>query len=228
MKRVAEVLSALIILVMFLSSPAAAANAQGFSWAVSSGNHVYYQFTADVLSSSFSMDERTYLLMPSPGALPSWINFWSDIPYIAADMRFDNGTSVGLLLLFFVGLLNFGGRFVVPIGNWDWLSRLAERIPEGHPNTTFIDNSAYWGMKLALVSSGMMNTLEASYLKSDGVMARYSHVVTDIASSTKEYEVSLVRESLPNDIIVMLQDNIFYIGFGVILLVVAVVCRKTK
>ena len=228
MKRIAEVLSTLIILVMFLSSPAAAANAQGFSWATSSGDKVYYQFTADVPSSFISMDERTYLLMPDPDALPSWINFWSDIPYIAIDMRYDNGTSVGFLLLLFLGLLTFGGRFVVPIGSWDWLTRLAERIPEGHPNTTFVDNSAYWGMKLALVSSGKMNTLEASYLKSDGVMARYSHVVTDIASSTKESEVSLVRESLPNDIIVTLQDNMLYIGVAVLLLVVAVTCRKTK
>jgi len=59
-------------------------------------------------------------------------------------------------------------------------------------------------------------------------MARYSHVVTDIASSTKESEVSLVRESLPNDIIVTLQDNMLYIGVAVLLLVVAVTCRKTK
>jgi hypothetical protein len=78
MKRIAEVLSALIIMVVFLSSPAAAANAQGFSWAISSGDKVYIQFAADVPNSSISMDERTYLLMPNPDALPSWINFWSD------------------------------------------------------------------------------------------------------------------------------------------------------
>jgi len=90
-----------------------------------------------------------------------------------------------------------------------------------------VENSAFWGMSLTSTSSGKTIVLETSYLKSDGIIARYHWTQTDIATHVKEGEVSLVRQGLPNDIVVFLQDNVLYIGIGVVVLVLlAVACKR--
>jgi hypothetical protein len=228
-KRAVQIVAALAVLMMCLVLPATGANLQGLKWGFNPGYKLDYQMSIMTISPALNLNEGTYTVMGSISAIPSTVNLWSDIPYPnpSLDWRWTNGSVVPpLLWLCFLPLAMFGGYLAVPTGNWSLLTRLVDKIPLWEINTTMVENSAYWGMRLTTSSSGNTIVLETSYLKSDGVLARYHWTQTN-ATHVKLGEVSLVRQGLPSDLIVFLQDNILYIGIGIVVLVLLVIaCKK--
>jgi hypothetical protein len=230
LKRAVQIVAALTVLAMCLAFQAAGANLQGLKWGFNPGDKIDYQLSIMTTSPAFNLNEGMYAVMGSVSAIPSTVNLWSDIPSpnLSFDWRWTNGSVVLFLIwLYFLPLVSFGGYSAVPIGNWSLLTKLVDKIPLWEINTTMVENSAYWGMSLTSTSSGKTIVLETSYLKSDGVLARYHWTQTDIATHVKEGDVSLVRQGLPNDFVVFLQDNLLYIGIGVVVLVLlAVACKR--
>lgn len=229
MKRVIQALVAFAVVVICLASQASAANLQGFKWAVTSGDKVNAHWTCSSTGFAVNFDESMYMQMPNPDPISTTVNQWSDIPIVTPELKWSNGSTVFILFyLLFGGLLPFGARFVVPIGNWSLLTILVDKIPGWNINTTMVVNSAYWGMTLTYLSSGMTYYQRVLYLKSDGVLARYDWTITDSTTHVTIDSVSLVRDNLPSDIIVALQDNILYIGIGVAILVLLVLACKRR
>ncbi len=230
MKRAVQVVAAVTVLTMCLVFPAAGANLQGLKWGFNPGDKIDYEFTL-MTSPALNLNEGMYATMGSISAIPSTVNLWSDIPdpNPSFDWRWTNGSVVPILLwLYLLPLATFGGYLAVPTGNWSLLTRLVDKIPLWQINTTMVENSAYWGMSLTTSSSGKTIVLETSYLKSDGVLARYHWTETDIATHVKESDLSLVRQGLPNDLVVFLEGNLLYIGIGVVVLVLLVVACKRR
>ena len=96
------------------------------------------------------------------------------------------------------------------------------------PGESYIDNSAYWGVIWSEdVSPSEELRVTASYLKTDGFLAKYMVEIWDTVDSERTGFIEVIREGLPSDIIVLVQDNILYIGAGVVvLLVLAIACRR--
>jgi len=231
MKRAVLIVTALTVLTVCVVFPVTGANLQGLKWGFNPGDKIDYQVSIMATSPAFNLNEGMYTVMGSVSAIPGTVNLWSDIPYpnLSFDWRWTNGSVVPFLLwLYFLPLALFGGYLAVPIGNWSLLTKLVDKIPLWEINTTMVENSAFWGMSLTGTSSGDTIVLETSYLKSDGVIATYHWTQTDIATHVKEGEVYLVRQGLPNDILVFLQDNVLYIGIGVVVLVLLVVAYKRR
>jgi hypothetical protein len=207
-----------VLLIVCIVLPAAGANLQGLKWGFNPGDKINYQYSLMEKSPALTLNEGSYLQINGTSAIPDTVNLWTDIPHLTPDWKWSNGSMVGIgiwLTLLPLGL--FG--FVVPTGNWSLLYKLAAWVWLWNVNTTMTLSSAYLAFSLTSISSGKTTLFEASYLKSDGFLARYHWVQTDSVTHEKDYEVSLIRQGLPNDIIVMLQDNIVYIGIGVVILV---------
>ena len=228
MKRAVLIVAASAVLMTCLVLPAAGTNLQGLKWGFDPGYTVNYQLTISTSSPAFNLAEGLYVQTGSTTTIPNTVNLWGQILQPSMEWKWTNGSLVPFLLwLYFIPLASFGGNLVVPVGNWSLLTRLVDKILLWEINTTMVENSAYWGMSLTATLSGKTTVLETSYLKSDGLIARYDWTQTDAATHVKEGEVSLVREGLPNDIVVFLQDNILFIGIGVVVIVLlAVACKR--
>jgi hypothetical protein len=228
MKRALQVAFAFTLLMLCVVVPAAGDSLQGLKWGFNPGDKFDYQLTMSLTSPTFALSESLYAQVGSTGAIPGTVNLWSQIPIVNADWKWTNGTSIPILLwLYFLPLASFGGYLGVPVGNWSLLTRLVDKIPLWNINTTMVENSAYWGMSLTTRASGKTTLLETSYLKYDGMIARYHWVQTDDTTHAKDGEISLVRQGLPNDFVVLIQDNALFIGMGIIILVLlAVILRR--
>jgi len=231
MKRTLVLLVAAATVLMFAVSPAAAATSQNLSWGVAENDQFNFTFDAANPDEGLSLHEGMYMLVTdAPPTIPNVVTDWTQVPTVDLDMKWTNGTSIGLYVLIFLGIIPFGAHFAVPIGNWTLMTEVVQTSGSWNDSTTFTTNSAYWGMSLTYSSSGLRYTVAVSYLKSDGFLAKYEMKATNITSSTVTFDFGVIREGLPNDLIVTLQDNILLIGIGVgvVVIVGAVVCMKRK
>ncbi len=232
MKRTLVWLVAVATVLMFAVSPAAAATSQNLSWGVADNDQ--FNFTMDAVSveEDLGLHEGMYILVTdTPPTIPNVITDWTQVPEIDYSMKWTNGTDLGMYGLLFLGLLVLvGEHFAVPMGNWTLMTEVVQTYILWNDTTTFTTNSAYWGMSLTYASGGQRLTLAASYLKSDGFLAKYTMKTTYVSNSTEILNLSAIRTGLPNDLIVMLQDNILLVGIGVGVIVIlgAVVCMKRK
>jgi len=216
---------------MFAVSPVAAATSQNLSWGVADDYQANFTMDATNPEEDLSLHEGMYIIVTAaPPTIPNVITVWTQVPTVTVDMKWTNGTSIGLYALLFIGLAAFGGRMVVPIGNWTLLTEVVKTTVGWNTSTAFTSNSAYWGMSLTATSSGQRATIGALYLKSTGFLAKYTITVTNATSSAQIFSFSVIQEGLPNDLVVMIQDNILLIGIGVGVVVIlgAVVCMKRK
>lgn len=232
MKRTLVLLVAAATVMMFAVSPAAAATSQNLSWGVADTSQFNFAMDAVNAEVDLSLHEGMYFLVTdTPPVIPNVITDWTQVPEIDVDAKWTNGTDLGMYGLLFIGMLLFvGNHMAVPIGNWTLMTELVQTYAMWNVSTTFTTNSAYWGMSLTSASGDERNTLAVSFLKSDGFLAKYTLKTSFVSNSTEIMNLSVIRTGLPNDLIVMLQDNILLVGIGVGVIVIlgAVVCMKRK
>jgi len=233
MKRVLQLLLALAISTMFIASPVAAATNQGLSWGVTVGDAFNYQLAITGTGTVTSVNEAFYMNVTDTDPLPNSITSWAQIPDVDLDLWWANGTSMGWSAMVFIFLGFLTGKLVLPTGNWTLLAQVVKTFTLWNTTTTFVNSSLYWGLKLTMPMSGLTDVIQASYLKSDGVLARYSITATNETSHVQQTAISVVRANLPAegfDIVGFLQQNILYVGVAVAVIVVlgAVVCMKRK
>ena len=234
MKRTLQLLVALAISTMFVVSPVAAATNQGLSWAVANGDAFNYHLTSSGITTGTNFNEALFMNVTSdPPSIPNSIATWAQIPYPDVGWYWSNGTSIGLYGLLFFGLLTFGTAFVLPIGNFTLIGNVIKTY--GVWNSTamsYVNSTLYWGLKFTDTETAKNTVLQVSYLKSDGVLARYILSVTNNTSHATT-SISFIRDNLPTegfDIVGFLQQNILYAGAGVAVIVIlgAVVCMRKK
>ncbi len=228
MKYAINAILALAIIAMFMVSPVAAATSQGLEWGIHTGDR--FDFT--LRSSETGLNEQIYLNITSmpATAIPDPLTSWGSIPDPDVGAYWANGTSMGLYILVFLGLLSTGGKIAVPVGNFSLLTNLLapELIGED-----FINDASVWGVELVHeLNSTHEGHIRVTYSKSDGFLAEY--ILTMVVSATDEVvqELSARRNNLGGGIgidqlVQLAKDNALYIGAAVVVLVIlGVVCKR--
>jgi hypothetical protein len=228
MKRTLQIVLALSLASMFLISPAVAATSQGLEWGVTVGDEPTYKFKF-VDEGDVTFDEGVNVTVTSVPVIPDPITAWYELPTVLSTMVYTNGSAIGLEMIVLLGMLAFGGYFVVPIGNFSLLTELALDSPWWTDNHTMVNDGSVWGSRLTDSEDEISTVAYVHYLKSDGFLARYVVEATNTTDGVKS-SVSLIRDGLGMDIIGWISDNILIVGIGVgaVVLLGAVVCVKRK
>ena len=230
MKHAISVILALSVITMFLVTPVAAATSQGLEWGVAYGD----RFDFEMKSSDEPVGEDIYLnitKMPTT-AIPDPLDDWSDIPQPDVGFYWANGTSMGISVLIFIGLVAVGSKIVVPVGNFSLLTELVAVKLTGEDIT---DDANVWRISWDVdINSTHESRIVGAYSKVDGFLAEYK--LETLLSATDEVvdSFSVIRKNLPSaggidlsNITQLLQDNIVYVGAGIaVLIILAVVCKK--
>ncbi len=234
MKRTLQLLIALAIVTMFVASPVAAASNQGLSWAVVKTNAYNYHMTTSGVTTGTNLNEACFMnITDDPPSIPNSMTTWAQVPNVDVDIFWHNGTSIGIYGLVFLGILLVGTGFVVPIGNFTLLGNLIKTyVAWNSTATTYVNSTLYWGLKYTQTQTKQNTVLQMSFLKSDGVLARY---IIDFTNNTSHAttDFSFIRDGLPSegfDIVGFLQNNILYVGAAVAVIVIlgVVVCIRKK
>ncbi|MEM4734734.1 MAG: hypothetical protein QXS20_03370 [Candidatus Thorarchaeota archaeon] len=225
MRRTLVFLAAAFVVAMFLMTPVMAATSQGLSWGIKSGDRFSFRLTATGTESDEPIDEGMYFdVEAAPPALPNVMTSYNDIPSVSLGAYFDNGTSIGFLAFLFIGIGLVGGKLAVPVGNFTLLTKLLTNLIT--ENLTVKETYYFWTAS----SHGLLFynavQVETSYLKSDGFIAKYRMIVTNETHTL--IDVSAVRLNLPSDVQDLIMSNLLYIavGFVVLIIIGAVVCKK--
>ena len=226
MKRTLQIILALSLASMFLISPAIAATSQALEWGVTVGDEPTYRFKF-VDEGEVTFDEGVNITVTSIPVIPDPITDWVQIPTVLSTMVYTNGSAIGLEAIVLLGILAFGGYFVLPIGNFTLLTELAMDSSWWTENHTIVNDGSVWGSRLTATDEEINQVAYVHYLKSDGFLARYVIEATNTTDGVKS-SVSLIRDGLGTDIIGWISDNILIvaIGVGVIVILGAVVCRR--
>lgn len=240
MKRTLQLLLAFSFVAMFLVSPVAAATSQGLEWAIA----VDEQFTYHMIfvdEGETTLDEGVNVtILTAPPTIDDPLTNWTDIGHSDLNMTFTNGTSLGLYGLLLLGFYAIGSYFAVPVGNFSLLAELAMAESFWNENVSLIDNALYWGITWTAMDADAEETITGEYLKEDGFLSRYLLQSTNTTSSVTS-SVSFVRDNLPElpttgsttnstgfDIVGFVSDNILYIGVGIAVILVLVICIKRR
>ncbi len=210
---------------MFQMNMVAAATSQGLSWGFVVGDQFNYQMKLIDIDEADTIDEGIYIKVNERPDIPNIVTNWSQIPIITIEINFNNGTSIGILgLVLYPLVIYYGGLFALPIGNFSLIQKL--HSDQGLENLTYINTYYYWGVKYEGQASGNTISGFATYLKSDGFLAKYT--LTARNSTHTLGEVSVIRKGLPSDLQDTLMSNILLIGAGVVALIIigAIVCKK--
>ena len=142
-------------------------------------------------------------------------------------MVYTNGSIVGFETLYLLGIILAGGQFVVPIGNFTLLTELLMDSMFWSENTSIVDDSTKWGVRTTGAEDDMSMQVYVHYLKADGFISRYTVEARNTTSNIRS-SVSLIRDVIGLDIVALLQDNLLYVGIGVIVILAAVVCIRRR
>ena len=221
MKRMPLVLATLAILSIFLISPVAAANNQGLSWAIASGDVFNYTFAGEIPNEAPLSESIILRITNNPTEPPDDITNMAQIPTVTGQWRFANDTDASS----YIYGIDF---FAVPIGNYSLLSTLVE--DEALPGYEEINDVAFWGYKArtAFFDPEIQLRLEIKYQKSDGILSLADINFYNTTSSSSVAGITLTRQG--GDILSLIMDNILYVGIGVgvIIILGAVVCIRRK
>jgi len=239
MKRTLQLLLVMSFVTMFLVSPVAAATSQGLEWGVALDDQFTYQmnFTDEGVE---TLDEGVNVtILTAPPTIDDPLTNWTYIGHSDLNMTFYNGTSLGLYGILLLGFMAVGSYFAVPIGNFSLLSELAMAESFWNENVSLIDNALYWGITWTAMDEDVEETITGEYLKADGFLSRYILQATNTTSSDVS-SVTLIRDNLPVlttttntnstsfDIVGFIQDNIIYIGAGIVILLLLVIIIKRR
>jgi hypothetical protein len=217
---------ALLVVGMFMVNPVAAATSQGLDWGFATGASFDYTLTG----TEGSLSEDIYLNVTDMPALaiPDPLNTWGSIPDPDIGFWWANGTSMGLYVLLFIGIIAVGSKIAVPIGNFTLLQSLIAPVITGE---SYINTAQTWGLEWSIDDTPTEElAVTITYAKGDGFLAEYSIETRSTVNSSILESLSVERDSLPVaglDIMQLLQDYALYIAIGVIvLLVLVIVCKR--
>ena len=94
-------------------------------------------------------------------------------------------------------------------------------------NTTIVNDSTNWGVRTTGAEDDMTMQVHIHYLKSDGFLSRYTIEARNTTSNIRS-SASLIRDGVGLDIVALLQDNLLYVGIGVIVILGVVVCIRRR
>ncbi|MFO7836530.1 MAG: hypothetical protein R6V83_07745 [Candidatus Thorarchaeota archaeon] len=225
MKRIFVIPAVLTIITMFLVSPVAAATSQGLEWEVGNGDRFDFTMTAteeDVPSEDIYIN----ITDTASDAIPDPLENWGDIPEHSHGFWWSNGTTMGMSTLIFLGVFFVGGKFSVPLGNFTLLESLIKPELSGEE---IIDEGNLWGVEWSQEETTTEDfRITATYSKSDGFLAEYKLETVSTLNDTVLDSIEVIRKDLPagggglDDIIQLVEDNILYVGIGIVVLVVLV------
>ena len=193
MKRALTLLTVIFLLGMMLIVPVTAATNQGLEWGVEPDARIDYELFVD--APDIVHDGGIYMEYNAPApVIPDSITDWLDIPYFDVDIFYANGTDMGITALILLAAYNMH----VPIGNWTFLSELAEDTIDV---TNFVlddEDPYFWGYSWEdddweYAMDGLRLTVHVDFLKVDGCLAHHTMETTNITTEEKTGELSLER-----------------------------------
>jgi len=193
MKRALTLLTVIFLLGMMHVVPVTAATNQGLEWGVEPDATIEYELFVDAPDIAYDGGIYVEYNAPTP-TIPDSITDWLDIPYFDTDFFYANGTEMGIIALIFLAAYNFH----VPIGNWTFLSELAEDTIDV---TNFVlddEDPYFWGYSWEdddweYAMEGIRLTVHVDFLKIDGCLAHHTMETTNITTEEKTGELSLER-----------------------------------
>lgn len=199
LKRVSIIIVVLFLTTLISVMPVIAETDQGFEWGFAYDDEIHFMMHLN--GTGLQIDEEIYFVsndtLPS---IPDSMNNWTDIPYTGLEAYYANGTQLGFEILTFVAMYNV----YLPIGNWTFLSTLAQTTHTVENFTLDPEDPFFWGYSWEdddWVLSGEGWTIwsnytlyvHVEYLKTDGFIAHYSVDAYNTTTRADAGEITLER-----------------------------------
>ena len=182
---------------MMLAAPVAAQTSQNLEWGIEAPQMTYFHLNYE--GDPYPIDEDMYGNITGPlAAIPDPLTNFSDIPDTLVDLKYLNGTDLGMYIMWFLFTL----KMAVPTGNWSLMTDLVESVTgidilgtvfPIQPEVT-IDDWLHWGFSYNYTQMGYDNVIHVTYLKSDGYLASMSVVGYDLDKTTIIGTIDLDRD----------------------------------
>jgi hypothetical protein len=195
MKRTLTLLTVIFLVSMMHIVPVMAASNQGLEWGVDPGVSIDYMLIVDADDITFDggiyVEYNATALAPT---IPDSIANWSEIPYFDMDFFYANDTSMGFIAIILIAAYNIQ----VPIGNWTFLSELAEDTINVANFVLDDEDPYFWGYSWEdddweYASEGLRITVHVDFLKIDGCLAHYTMSAVNITTEESTGELTLER-----------------------------------
>ena len=201
MKRAVAFLILALMITSLSFMPVLAATDQGLEWGINTGNQFHFMLHVD--GDGMLIDEEIYIIANTTTPVPDSMTNWTDIPLDTLDAFYANDTEMGIEVLLLLAAYNF----VVPIGNWTFLSGLAASTI-GVENFTLDDEDPnFWGYSWEddnwtisgenwIIYTDYSLAVHVDFFKIDGFLAHYSVVATNRTTQDLSGEITLERMGL--------------------------------
>ncbi|MHA2351588.1 MAG: hypothetical protein ACXABX_00535 [Candidatus Thorarchaeota archaeon] len=202
MKRISKLVVLLILTSLLSAIPVIAQTDQGFEWGFVYDDEIHFMMHLN--GTGLQIDEEIYLIsndtLPS---IPDSMDNWTDIPYTGIYAYYANGTQLGTEILTFVAMYNV----YLPIGNWSFLSTLAQTTHTVENFTLDPEEYAFWGYSwedddwvltdggVTIYSNYTLN-VHVEYLKTGGFLTNYSVDAYNTTTGADAGEIVLERMGL--------------------------------
>ena len=195
MKRTLTLLTVIFLVSMMHIVPVMAASNQGLEWGVDPGVSIDYMLIVDADDITFDggiyVEYNATALAPT---IPDSIANWSEIPYFDMDFFYANGTSMGIIALILIAAYNIQ----VPIGNWTFLSELAEDTINVANFVLDDEDPYFWGYSWEdddweYSVEGLRITVHVDFLKVDGCLSHYTMSAVNVTTEESTGELTLER-----------------------------------
>jgi hypothetical protein len=165
---------------------------QGLFYRMEDGDRFYY--TMDVIDEGETAP--TYVIYleidNSSKPIPDPLTSLADLDYLDVSAYFENGTSMGLLILIFL----FIPQLEYPVGNWSLIDSLAQTdlqtiLLAGTYDITISDSTDTWGYSYKTNDTDSETTIWIDYSKFDGMMSLYrvEYFNTTTSQMISEWEI---------------------------------------
>ncbi|MFW9961209.1 MAG: hypothetical protein ACFFDV_09330 [Candidatus Thorarchaeota archaeon] len=180
MNRVSVLVLVLFSVAIVCSTPVLAQTDQGLEWGFASDDTFYFMMHLE--GDGMNINKEIYLeLNDTLPAIPDSMDNWTDIPWVSINAYYSNGTKLGIEVLTFIAMYNVH----LPVGNWSFLSTLAEDTHNLENLTLDANDIFFWGYSWEddnwvlsgedwTIYSNYTIYVHVSYLKTDGFIAHYS------------------------------------------------------
>lgn len=190
MNRVSIFVVVLFTMSVVCSTPVIAQTDQGLEWGFASDD--IFHFMMHLEGDGLNVHEEIYIqLNDTLPSIPDSMDNWTDIPLVTISAHYANGTELGIEVLCFIAMYNAH----LPIGNWSFLSSLAEDTLNLENLTLDAEDIFFWGYSWEddnwvlsgedwTIYSNYTIQVHVDYLKTDGFLTHYS--VDSYNTTTKE------------------------------------------
>ena len=220
MKKYGFLIGTCMIVMLTLSYTMSLVSAHDLVWAHQTDESMAF-------SISYRIDGENeggrYLILARTNTIPSSIESWSDIPNVSVEGTWDSGGGYdynlyGLTIYSFLSYV--GGKFAIPIGDFDYLTSLAQNAVSG---AEVINDATFWGLSINHTYSGKNVTITVMYAKSDGFLAR--HIVEVISDPNSDEHVLITREGFATNQPVL---DFTYFGIIAVLIILIIILRMRR